>query len=39
VTPPSVASDHIYNMQGVCVDGQDLRPGIYIKNGKKIIIR
>ena len=39
VTPPTVTSDHIYNMQGVCVDGQDLRPGIYIKNGKKIIIR
>ena len=30
--------DHVYNLWGVRVDGA-LKPGIYIKNGKKFIVR
>ena len=29
---------HIYNLNGMKVDGNSLGKGIYIKNGKKIII-
>ena len=30
---------HIYNIYGVCVDGQPLRPGIYVRGGKKFIVK
>ena len=29
----------IYNLQGVRVNGDNIRPGIYIINGKKVVIR
>lgn len=33
------APEVIYNLQGVRVNGDNLRPGIYIINGKKVAIR
>jgi hypothetical protein len=35
----SMSSDAIYTLSGVRVDSDNLRPGIYIKNGKKIMIK
>ena len=34
-----VADDRIYNLQGVQMEAGQLKPGIYIKNGRKFIIR
>ena len=36
----TISTDNrIYNLMGVPVDEGQLRPGIYIKNGKKFIIK
>ena len=37
--PDRVTDNHIYNIMGVCVDGQTLKPGIYIQNGKKMVVK
>ena len=37
--PERVTDNHIYNIIGICVDGQTLKPGIYIKNGSKFVIK
>ena len=40
ITQPERMKDtHIYNIMGVCVDGQTLKPGIYIQNGKKMVVK
>lgn len=31
--------DHVYNLWGVRMDERQLKPGIYIKNGRKFIVR
>ena len=31
--------DHIYNLMGVRMDADQLTPGIYIKNGRKVVIK
>ena len=36
--PERVTDNHIYNIMGICVDGQTLKPGIYIINGKKKVV-
>jgi endonuclease I len=36
---PVVNDDHVYNLWGVRMDERQLKPGIYIKNGRKFIIR
>ena len=33
------ADDNIYNLQGVRMDAGQLRPGIYIKNGRKFVVK
>jgi hypothetical protein len=33
------SDDHIYNLMGVRMDDNLLTPGIYIKNGRKIVIK
>lgn len=35
----SMSSDAIYTLSGVRVDSDNLRPGIYIKNGKKFFVK
>ena len=37
VTP--VEDGFIYNLMGVRVDADQLRPGIYIRNGRKFVVR
>lgn len=40
ITQPERMKDtHIYNIMGICVDGQTLKPGIYIQNGKKMVVK
>ncbi|MBO4463924.1 MAG: endo-1,4-beta-xylanase [Prevotella sp.] len=44
VTAPTIhhsalSTDDIYTLDGRCVNGKALKPGIYIKNGKKFIVR
>lgn len=40
VTPATEpADDAVYNLQGVRVDGSRLLPGIYVKGGKKFVVR
>jgi hypothetical protein len=36
---PVVNDDHVYNLWGVRMDERQLKPGIYIKNGRKFIVR
>jgi hypothetical protein len=31
--------DNIYTLQGVRVDADQLRPGIYIKHGRKFVVK
>ena len=37
--PERVIDTHTYNIMGICVDGQTLKPGIYIINGKKKVVK
>ena len=37
--PQQIDIDIIYTLSGIRVSGSALRPGIYIKNGKKVIVR
>jgi hypothetical protein len=31
--------DHWYNLQGMRLDGSPSTPGIYIRNGRKVMVR
>lgn len=37
--PAASGNATVYNLQGVRVGGNSLRPGIYVKNGKKVIVK
>lgn len=42
IIPGQVVSDHnapIYNLNGVQVNAKSLKPGVYVKQGKKFIVR
>ncbi len=36
---PVSASDAIYNLQGARMNGNNLPAGIYVKNGKKFVVK
>lgn len=36
---PANADHHVYNLQGVRMNGDNLPAGIYIKNGKKFVVK
>ena len=35
----ATATDDVYNLQGQKVNSKTLKPGIYIKNGKKFMVK
>lgn len=39
VTVPAAGGNKVYNLQGIRMDGQNLPAGIYVKNGKKFIVK
>jgi endonuclease I len=39
IQTPVVRDNHVYNLMGVRVDERQLTPGIYVKNGRKFLVK